>query len=192
MERQNFFTPSAKAILHEYSRRATLQPQDVIKCFLRIYSTNVSPAYDKRVHLWNARPGDVVYIDGVFSPLLSRFSIDDGDKHWKCVHIRERESHSHLRVVREETRRSCDRQCRKWYATYRKENGKTGIFYPDFDGLTTIQRDDIERTLKLLRHRNRKALRTHFTVTEGQRKTDELFVQLRRPLINKRSLLKTE
>lgn len=186
MERHNFFNPEAKAILREYAQKPTLHPQDIVKCYLRIYSVNVSPTYDCRVHLWNTRPGDVVYIDGVFFPLLSRFAIDDGDKHWKCVHVRDRESHVHQGM--REARRTCDRQCRKWYASYRKENGKAATFYPDFDGLTTIPKDDIERLLKLLRHGDRKALRRHFTATVSE-VTER---KLRQPFINKGSRIKPD
>lgn len=162
-----FQTPNTKAILHEYNHRRTLTPQDVVKCFLRIYSAYVSPAYDCRENLWNARPGDVIYIDGSFVPLLSRFSIDEGDKQWKCIHVKEREIIGNNRLGTRHGQasynsRPCDRQCRKWYACYRKETGGPGLYYPEFDGVTIIYREEIERILKLLKHRDRRMLRRHF------------------------------
>ncbi len=168
MQREAYQTQESKAILHEYDHRRVLTPQDVVKCYLRMYSANISPAYDCRVYLWNVRPGDVVYIDGVFRPLLSYFSIDDGDRQWKCVHIKERETQSHRRPFLQKRGpvplRPCERNCRKWYACYKKESGRAGTYFPDYDGVTTISREAIEQVLKLLRHRDRRTLRTFFSV----------------------------
>ena len=186
MDKFAFQTPETKAILHEYNHRRALTPQDVVKCFLRIYSSYVSPAYDCREHLWNARPGDVVYIDGAFLPLLSRFSIDDGDRHWKCVHVKERETLGNNRPLTRQghggqgLRPSCDRQCRKWYACYRKETGRAGLYYPEFDGVTTIHKEEIERILKLLKHRDRRMLRRHFMIEAPSIHLEALSTELQR------------
>ena len=186
MHRDVFQTQESKAIIHEYNHRRALTPQDVVKCYLRLYSSNISPAYDCRVHLWNTRPGDVIYIDGVFRPLLSCFAIDDGDRHWKCIHIKERESQGNRRpflrsgIAKQSLgTRPCDRNCRKWYAYYKKESGKVGMFHPDYDGVTTICREDIERVLKVLRHRDRRALRSFFAVDNSPTERAELMKCLR-------------
>ena len=143
-----------KNILRDYASRMTLTPQDVVKCFLRIYAANVSPAYDCRVNLWDARAGDVVYLNGRFLPLLTAFSVDNRDGRWRCVHTRERESGT----------RYCDRQCQKWYALYKKEDGRSATCYPDFDGLTTIRKADIAVVLTLLKHPDVSALRQYFAL----------------------------
>ncbi len=184
MDRTVFETPESKAILHEYNHRRALNPQDAVKCYLRMYSSNISPAYDCRVYLWDTKPGDVVYIDGVFRPLLSHFSIDDGDRQWKCVHIKERETQGTRRPFPRKGStipivRPCERNCRKWYACYRKENGRAGIFYPDYDGVTTIRKEDIERVLKLLRHRDRRMLRSFFAVDVPSTDRDTLLKTIR-------------
>lgn len=139
-------------ILREYISKPTLSPQDVIKCYLKVHSINVSPTYDRRVFLWDAEPGDVVYIDGVFLPLLSRFAVDEKD----------------------------DKRCRKWYAAYRRDSGRPGVFFPEFDGLTAISKSHISHLLSLLRHKDRRILRRHFGVTDSQRKFN-----LRQAIIDK-------
>ena len=158
MERATYRTAVSKAILKEYLGRDTLQAQDVVKCFLKIYSAGVSRTYDRRIHLWNIRPGDVVYVDGIFSPMVSRFLIDDGDRTWRCIHLREKDSDGNNRRYSHR----CIKHCRKWYGFTRKDSGTVCLMLPDFDGLTTIPREDIGRVLRLLKQRDKSVLRKHF------------------------------
>lgn len=144
-------------ILVEYRTKARLVPQDIIKCYLRMHQrANSVTYYDHRVKLWRIRPGDVVFVNGSFQPIVSYPRIDDTLKGVKCGHMEEKEeSKKRVKVA-------CE--CRKWYVYYKLDSGKIKRFHPSWDGLTCIPADKIRDVLEqFLQHRSLVQLRNHFT-----------------------------
>lgn len=132
-----------KDIVVEYRNRVGLVPQDIVKCYLKVYQRkNGVTFYDHRVKLWWIRPGDVVFINGSFYPVVSFPRIDDTLKGIKCGHMEEMQE-NRKRIVR------C--LCRKWYLYYKLDNGKMRRFHPPWDGLTCIPAEEIKGILKELK-----------------------------------------
>lgn len=122
-------------IVKEYLSRETLDTQDIIKCYLRVFESHGNMGYDKRVYLWNLKPGDAIYVNNKFHVLLSYPRVDY-TMNRKCHH----------------DTTTCG--CQPWYLYYKNENGKLKFYRPTTDGLTTIHGTDIKRILYLLsRHK---------------------------------------
>jgi hypothetical protein len=171
---------SANEIIKEYEKKKNLSPQDIIKCYLRVYQqkNNIS-YYDCRVHLWLLKPGDLVFVNGTFVPIVSYVRIDDTLKKSKCGHILEMEENKKRGKI------TC--QCRKWYFYYKSNNGKIKKFYPPWDGLTYIPYLEIQDLLKNLGHENStRQLLMHFTdKIISQEKLNRLLSEIRKTRKNK-------
>lgn len=144
-------------ILRNYRNRACLEPQDVVKCFLKMHKhRNNLSYYDHRVKLWKLRPGDVVFVNGSFHPVVSYARIDDTLKGVKCGHMEEMGENRYRTSIK------CD--CRKWYLYYKLDTGKMKRYHPPWDGLTCIPAESIDSTLReMTDNETIKPVRDHFT-----------------------------
>lgn len=159
-------------IIVEYCNKSELKVQDVVRCYLKMYEKAGYKGYDRRKNYWNLRPGDVIFVNGSFHPLVSYPRIDETLKHM-CIHLQEEE----LCKVRGQTQKAkkCVYGCRKWYMYYKNDRGRVKVMYPDFDGCTTITKDHISMVLKLLNeHENISELRKHYTVNDHMKVISQL------------------
>lgn len=161
-------------IIGEYRNKRRLVPQDIIKCYLKVHQkrNNVS-FYDYRVKLWWIRPGDVVFVNGCFCPVVSYPRIDDTLHGVECGHVKEMKESRHRIEVR------CE--CRKWYLYYRLDNGKVKRMCPAWDGLTCIPAGRIKMICDALgNHKDMLSIKFHFTDGIMTRKSiDDLLSDIR-------------
>jgi hypothetical protein len=144
-------------IIKEYLERPSLEPQDIVKCYLKMHKKAGEIAYDKKIKYYNLRPGDVVFIEGRFYPLLSYPRIDDTLR-TPCVHMLDWKDRPRFR---------CTVGCRNWYILYKNDKGKVKQSYDRNDGLTTIRKDHVKKVLSLLaKHPDIKALTDHYLDAE--------------------------
>lgn len=141
-------------IFEDYRNRETLVPQDVVKCCLKLHQVESGDKYyDCRKSLWHMKPGDVIFTNGAFHPLVSYPRIDDTLKGVKCGHVDEELETKKRRAPPPK----CD--CRKWYIYYKADDGKMRKTYPPFDGMTMISGDKVSEVLCELKS---KSLVEHF------------------------------
>lgn len=137
-------------IVQKYLEKSDLDVQDIVKCYLQIYEKAGFIGYDRRKKFQRMRPGDVVYVNNAFHPLVSYPRIDNTLTH-TCTHVREEE----MCKTRGQTKRitTCPFTCRKWYFYYKTDKGSIKLHLPDFDGCTTISREHIAKVIHLLTKR---------------------------------------
>jgi len=131
--------------MEDLKRKKNLGPQDVVKCCLRLYQEeNDVSYYDCRKHLWQMRPGDVIFVKGSFRVLMSYPRIDDTLSHVICGHMEEE-----LEISRRKRKapREMKCGCRKWYIYYKMDDGKVKKFYPPYDGMTVISSAEIQKVI---------------------------------------------
>lgn len=130
-------------LLSEYKLKQDLVIQDVIKCYLKLHKIETGNLYyDCRKNLWQMIPGDIIYTNGAFYPLVSYPRIDDTLKGVKCGHFDDEVDNK-----RKKKTPNIKCNCRKWYIYYKADDGKIKKTYPPFDGMTMISSDAIHKVI---------------------------------------------
>lgn len=149
-------------IVKSYLEKPELEAQDVVKCYLQIYEKAGFLGYDRRKKYERMRPGDVIYVNNAFHPIVSYPRIDNTLTH-DCMHVQDEEKCK----TRGQSKRitTCPFTCKKWYFYYKNDKGHFKLCLPDFDGGTVIPREHIAKVIQLLsKHKSVAMIRAHYRV----------------------------
>lgn len=155
------FKVDVTEIIHEYEQKQELLPQDIIKCYLRMYQKAGFVGYDKKTKYEELSPGDVIFINGCFYPLTCNPVIDETLEH-ECIHQIESRRYK-IKGSFGTTTKTCPYNCKKWVLAYKNDKGRIKNYTGDYEGMTTIKRDHISKVIDLFgKHQHFSKMKQHF------------------------------
>lgn len=138
-------------IVESYLNKESLDVQDPIKCFLKMYQQSGNMGYDNRVSMSDLQVGDVIYVKRSFHPLLTLPTLDNKRKVCLCSQEKKKD------------KSNCT--CPTYKMEIKNDKGEMQKFYTEFNGITTIKKNHMQKVLGFLHsHSDYDTLKKHYDV----------------------------